>query len=170
MKKITTLLITLTLLQSCEDDSCKGVLQSVPFNQEATPLVERYLEEHIGETGFGGKSFCACSIYGFDSSRIYLWYRCHEYHGTADSMLEGTATSGPLALTYNRDSTLHMLSHARPRDGAQHAADIEQIFPPCVIKQLDKENARPDTMHARTREKALKWIKYPPLPDTVLRQ
>lgn len=160
----------LILLYSCKDDSCKGILQSVPFNEEATEPVERYLEDNVAKTGFGGKAFCACSIYGFDSSRIYLWYRCHEYHGSADTLLNGTTTSGPIALTYTRDSTIHILSHAMPRNDHQHATDMEKIFPPCVIATLDEENGRPDTMQARTREKAMKWISYPPLPDTFMRQ
>ena len=100
-----------------------------------------YLEQKLGEKGFGGKTFCAHKVFGIDQSgdqiHTYIYAVCQEYYLKGQDLTKGTGLALPAALFVQKNGAQYrVVSHETPGDGARFSADVERLFPPNIRKQI----------------------------------
>ena len=103
--------------------------------------INAYLQQKLGETGFGGRQFCAHKVFAIDQSgdqiHAYIYLVCQEYYLKGQDLTKGTGLALPAALLVQKDGTQYrIVSHETPHDGAAFSADVERIFPPNIRKQI----------------------------------
>jgi len=103
--------------------------------------INAYLQQKVGETGFGGRTFCAHKVFAIDQSgdhiHAYIYGVCQEYYLKGQDLTKGTGSAVPAALVVQKDGAQYrIVSHETPHDGASFSPDVERIFPPDVRKQV----------------------------------
>jgi hypothetical protein len=138
--RCAALVLGIVLLQIVYS-SCKHGLESQHLSGEQEQLAanlmvvtKAYLIDQLGETGFGGKSFCAYKVLDLeqkdDALNEYVYVGCQEYYLKDGLRKKGTGSALPVALVLRKEgSTFKVLSHKIPGDGGQYSRDVERIFP-----------------------------------------
>lgn len=101
---------------------------------ELKDVTKNYLVQQFGETGFGGKSFCAFKLLDIeqkgDDVNEYVYTVCQEYYLKNDELKQGTGSGLPVALQLRKEGASYkVISHKAPGDGARYSRDIEEFFP-----------------------------------------
>jgi len=90
----------------------------------SSEMIKEFLIEKIGASAYGGKVFCAYQIIGTEQEnqtiKIYLWVLVQEYYVAKQSMLEGAATSEPVAVfVIMRNGTYQISGYRDAGEGYQ---------------------------------------------------
>lgn len=130
--------IVLAVIQ-CGWGKSKMASQQLNGNQvqlaaELKDVTKNYLVEKLGETGFGGRPFCAYKVMDIerngDDINEYVYAGCQEYYLKDGQLTKGTGLSLPVALLVRKQGSGYaVISHRIPGDGAQFSRDVEKIFP-----------------------------------------
>ena len=123
---------------------------SIAVHQEAIT----YLESKVDTQGFGGKSICATSFLGADSTALYLLYYCQEFYTSNGNKLEGTGEAGPIAMYYKiNEGAVKFMGHKKPRDGNLYAKDIKALFPEWVQEGIKNNESEMSRMHTAIKKR-----------------
>ena len=138
--------------------ACKPKANSDKVDFDYSIAVEQkaitYLESNVATHGFGGKSICATSFLGADSTALYLLYYCQEFYKSNGNKLEGTGEAGPIAMYYEiRNGTVKFMGHKKPRDGNLYAKDIKVIFPEWVQEGIKNNESEMSRMHTAIKKR-----------------
>ena len=94
------------------------------------------LPQYVIKPEFGGKIFCANSIFGFDKAAsekslfVYVWASCEEYYLKGTVVKLGAAISTPLKLKYiSVSQKLVYESITLPKNGSEYKSSIAEMFP-----------------------------------------
>ena len=94
------------------------------------------LPQYVMKPEFGGKVFCADSIFGYEKSvseksvSVYVWVYCEEYYLKGGTIHLGTAVSTPVKLKYiSLNQKLNYDSITIPKEGSSYKGSIIEIFP-----------------------------------------
>jgi hypothetical protein len=146
--RILFAVLVVTAASSCGGYSIFGDDQlSSKHRQLAAEMkgtIKTYLEQHISETGFGGKPFCEYDVLGIEQNgeqfHTYIYAICQEYYLKGQDLTKGTGLALPIALLMQKDGTQYrVLSHESTRDGAEFSVDVERIFPRNLHKRIFAE-------------------------------
>lgn len=134
IKKYLLAALVLTALTACTPDS-----------SDFLRPVSSYLVENIGETSFGGKTFCAYDVLDMeiraDGADVYVWALCGEYYLENNVPTLGTAGSLPVALHLQKSGEqVRLASYEIPLSGGDYGPSIQDIFPPDAIRNMCEGN------------------------------
>jgi len=139
------ILVAVLILMSMASCNTFANHQLSPREQELAnelkTVMRTYLEQNLGETGFGGKVFCAHNVLGINESgeqiHVYVYAVCQEYYLKGEDLTKGTGSALPVALLVQKTgSQYRVVSHEVPGDGSRFSADVERIFPPDIRKKV----------------------------------
>ncbi len=150
---------------------CQFKVQSQPADYSSADILSEeiindYLIENIGITGFGGEVFCAHELMDAQPGKdgvIYVWALCQEYYLMQGSATDGSGISLPVALqTQQNGNKVEIIGFLIPRDGSYYGPDVREIFPkrtwPQIMPQNEDEinqyNSRAKKLMEETRIKA----------------
>jgi hypothetical protein len=160
-----TLAAVLTLL-GCQSIN-KNELSSEDLEQVSSlKSIQDYLSANLGDTGFGGKAYCAYDVIDTEAAEetkeIYLWVVCQEYYSENQTLKQGTGSSFPLALTVRSENSengaFQGISHRKPRDGALYAEDMPVIFPEKTIAKIQSESTRDHNNRVQTLQDEIRQL------------
>jgi hypothetical protein len=108
--------------------------QQIQLAAELKDITKNDLVEKFGETGFGGRSFCAYKVLDVEQKgediNEYVYAACQEYYLKGGELTKGTGSALPVALLIRKEGLgYRVISHQTPGDGARFSGDIERIFP-----------------------------------------
>jgi hypothetical protein len=94
------------------------------------------LSQYVIKPEFGGKVFCADSIFGYDktvsekSISVYVWAYCEEYYLKGSTVRLGAAVSKPVKVKYiSVNQKLNYDSIIVPNEGSGYKESITEMFP-----------------------------------------
>jgi hypothetical protein len=107
--------------------------QQTQLAGELKDVTKNYLVEKLGETGFGGRSFCADKVLDVQQKgediNEYVYAACQEYYLKGGELTKGTGLALPVALVIRKEGAGYkVISHQTPGDGARFSSDVERIF------------------------------------------
>lgn len=133
--------------------------------------VKDYLEENIGNSGFGGEVFCAYEILGEEKLGIlvneYLWVMCQEFYLKEGNLKEGTGSSLPVAFVLQEEGDSYKVIDCKiPQSGAEYGQDIREIFPEEYHAKIFPQppdyleyNQRAERLHDEVKKEAELYLK-----------
>src|SRR5262249_23344550 len=131
--------------------------------QSLAAVTDDYLIEHIGITGFGGKTFCTHKTLDIEETEQgvieYLYVDCQEYYLNDNHLKMGTGSSLPVVLSLQKNNqTYKAVGHKTPRDGSQNWHDIETLFPSRTHKEIEDITGVPNFWREELEKKASKYF------------
>lgn len=108
--------------------------REIQLAAELKDVTKNYLVEKFGETGFGGKAFCAYKVLEIEQKgediNEYVYAVCQEYYDKDGELRKGTGSGLPVALILRKEGEAYkVVTHKVPGDGNRYSRDVEQIFP-----------------------------------------
>lgn len=130
---------------------------------EMTPSIMAYLDQNLGETGFGGKPFCAYKTLGVDQNggqiHAYIYLICQEYYLKGAELTKGTGLAMPSALLIEKNGDKYrVVSHEVPDDGAVYSRDVERIFPRNLHRRIFLQPQKNGPILAETEARAKQYF------------
>jgi hypothetical protein len=160
------LLIIITLFIGCAHAHCQLNNKQQELAQSLAGVTDDYLAEHIGKTGFGGKTFCTYKTLAIEETtpgvNEYLFAVCQEYYPNDGRLKKGTGIKLPVVLSLQKENQIYrVVGHKTPRDGSQYWHDIETLFPARTHEEIDALIGGPNFWREELEKKASKYFQQP---------
>ena len=160
------LLTIITLFIGCANAHYQLNNKQQELAQSLVGVTDDYLTEHIGKTGFGGKTFCTYKTLDIEETaqgiNEYLFAVCQEYYFDDGHLKGGTATGLPVVLSLQKENqTYKVVGHKTPRDGSQNWHDIQTLFPAGTHEEIQAIRNGPNFWREELEKKASNYFQKP---------